>query len=43
MLTFTGTFNQSRLRKNWNAVVKYEFHKVELKKCNFLNFKIPYF
>ena len=38
MLTFTGTLNLSRFRENWDVVVTNEFHRVECKKINFLNF-----
>ena len=41
LLTFRGILNLSRFRKNWDIVTN-EFHRVELKKLNFLNFKLPY-
>ena len=43
MLTFTGTLSLSRFKENWDVVVTNEFCRVWLKKCNFLNFKLPYF
>ena len=43
MLIFPGTLNLSRFRENWDIVVTNEFHWVELKKFNFLNFQLPYF
>ena len=43
MLTFTGTLNLSRFRGYWDVVVANEFYRVELKKINFLNFKLSYF
>ena len=42
MLIFPGTLNLSRFRENWDIVVTNEFHWVELKKFNFLNFQLPY-
>lgn len=41
-MTFTGALNLLRFRENWDIVVTNEFHWVELKKFNFLNFQLPY-
>ena len=43
MLTFPVTLSLSRFREIWHVVETNEFHRVELKKSNFLNFKRPYF